>query len=146
MELKLLQMRYTSEEFGAIQRALADDRIDPEIQQVLDLVRQLDMPRPRRNVARSVEPKVDLKSAKKNFVSSLSNGSVRRLQAIARRIGIEAVPADKAKLVSQINSKLDSLPENELKSFLIRSRAFHGPDEGFLGLANYILHRNNETE
>lgn len=146
LELLLLQAKYSPEELAAVERVL-DSAADRELLlPVINLLHKLEAPRPRKGeLSRG---KLSLGELKEQFVDSLKNRSrsrdVKGLKSIAYQLNIEQLSEDRNKAISQISHQLSRMNNEELEKFLRRTRRINRPDEGFVGLANYILRKDED--
>jgi hypothetical protein len=138
-----------------LERALSEHRELNELHSLITLVKKFDAPLRRFG---NEEPSSDLlgqnmRQMKEEFVASLRTDRqstarvMRRLRAIATRLGLQ-ITEKKETAIVEIDAKLDTLGDKELRNIISafsNHQRVNKPDEGFLGLANYILNKDKDT-
>lgn len=149
LEVLLLRERYTNDDFDRVRSFLSSSSHERELEALSDLLVAFI---PAKTDKRSTSPAytTDPSNAKQRFLNSLkgrrSAASTKRMQTIVKRLGF----SDKEKsqhlshddMLSRITEALDHMSEGELLSFLKPYKVTPPADEGYLGLANYIMHKS----
>lgn len=148
LEVLLLRERYTNDDFDRVRGFLSGSNHERELAAVSELLVAFT---PAEANKRSISPAdtTDPSIAKQRFLISLkgrrSAASTKRMRAILKRLGF----SDKEQsrnlshddMMSTITEALDRMSEGELSSFLKPYKVNPPADEGYLGLANYIMHK-----
>ncbi|MGH6973222.1 MAG: hypothetical protein ACRED6_01200 [Stellaceae bacterium] len=139
LEMLLIRARYSESELHAVEDELKNQAETSELRRVLSALGRIDVAG-RRNRGRLQNARIeDLPRLKSQLTASLKNkGSKRRVEQLARRLGLPLGPREV--VLEAIEKKLNSLSDFEALELLRRYRIRSEADEGYIALANQIMH------
>ncbi|HEX8363680.1 MAG TPA: hypothetical protein VF603_00170 [Allosphingosinicella sp.] len=142
LEVLLIQARYSPQEIGRLSRMLEEGSFSDEARHIMAAVERLAASGTKRRPAKP-KHELDLEEAKKRFLAGLhgpkTSAEVRRLRAIAKRLRLDDTRPE-GELVQRVQSEINRMSDRELRGFLKPYRLQQSADEGYVGLANYLMH------
>ncbi|HEY0031926.1 MAG TPA: hypothetical protein VGB81_01545 [Devosia sp.] len=142
LELLLIRERYSSQEIQRLLSAVTEGMFDEEVKEVLQLLDRIPKSRPAR-ASRAKPSSFNAQEAREKFLRIIrmpeTSAETRRLKNVARRLGLDNARSN-AELVERVRSEVNRLEEKELRAFLRPYRLDEAPDEGYIGLANFLMH------
>ncbi len=145
LELLSLDARYSAEEFRAVEKAFSQEGDNAEILRILRIVDSLGA---HRSVPKASSPQrpTDRVLTKSRLLATLRKASMGRVHSVAMRLHVDNPSDERSLLINQIDQKLKSLTVEELKNMLRSGGNPETADQGFLGLADFILNNGDETK
>ncbi len=148
LEVLLLRERYTNDDFDRVSKFLSGSRNERELLALSELLVAF-TPTKADKPSTSPTDATDPSTAKQRFLTSLkgrrSAASSKRMRAILKRLGLPEKEQSRylsdEDMLSRITELLDRMSDDQLSAFLKPYKVNPPADEGYLGLANYIMHK-----
>jgi hypothetical protein len=151
LELLLIQVRYSDEEFRWVEEELKAYPETRVLRQLILSLQRLDVPKQPSRVKRETTAKLmqmltpyQVQESKRKLLESLrtsgGNTSVRKISELSRRLGLTSVAQDNDEALVAIERRLNELSDRDLEELLRPSSARRAPDHGYLELASHLIH------
>jgi len=146
LELLLLREKFSERDVKSALTLLAEGKNDKFFQDLSLLYQALPAaPKTRKKARPATKTSTLLKKRRDNLIRGIREetpSSKKMLSSLADKFGLksEAQSSDEFRLL--ITEKLRNLDENELKAFFEGDRDRSKPDQGYLGLANFLIKKD----
>ncbi|MDQ0468177.1 hypothetical protein [Labrys wisconsinensis] len=144
LELLLLSLRYTKKDIDWAQRELARYPQAQHLRIAFEMLNRrspTDLSPERLHKREEEDTKVRASTLIAKLDSPRSAKETRKLVSIARRLGITTQDRTNDEVISIVKQELDKMDLSTLHRFLGASKSPQSPDEDYLGLAEYLIHR-----
>ena len=147
LEILLIIERYSSVEIESAARELKDSGVQSEIFALMQAVHHGNSAISGSHMAEA-EQTFSKESLIENFVAQLQNArsskSLQRTQGIARKLSISSTNENGQIVIKSIREKLQGMEEAEVRKFVRSYKTTGRPDEGYMGLAQYLIRSRKE--
>jgi hypothetical protein len=144
LEVMLLRERYSDREIAEASQAFSNRNSDPVFR---DIENMLGFAKPREPSTKKAQgPSVNIEDRKRAFIDSLDSqnrkSSNKRLEMVARRLGVELSYDNRRRTIASITTKLNKMDPKDLEDFLRPYKIELEADQGYMNLATFILNKD----
>lgn len=140
LEVLLLSVRYSAAEVAWVKKELSNYPAGSEFRDLLRSFRSGDQPRVRpAQTKQDTRTDISRVAPSDAFPNPRSDRERRRLENVAKRLGLKLRGKTTDELAESVRGKLKELPPQEAE-LAIRGRGEGSrPDDGYIGLANFLI-------